>query len=200
MLPRWNPIIHQHEVQAEYALQACLKISSETLHSVHPLQAPTTAYLAHYQTWQTSKSVWVENCHSWYKSPSGNFDGRIAILRLPATSPQNVARALVGRLRDWAERRRREYVGVFRGWKGWAENFRRGKRGWWGGLCAVCEECRCTVECGLVAIQHASIKPLVWQIMISLAKKKIHHDRYYLTTPKLLKISCSFRLCPLKKR
>lgn len=29
------------------------------------------------------------------------------------------------------------------------------------GLCAVCEECRCTVECGLVAIQHASIKPLV---------------------------------------
>lgn len=32
-----------------------------------------------------------------------------AILRLPATSPQNVARAPVGRLRDWAERRGREY-------------------------------------------------------------------------------------------
>lgn len=74
-----KPHIFQHEVQAEYALQACLKISSENLHSVHPLQAPTTAYLAHHQTWQTRKSVWVENCRSWYKSPPGKPDGRVQL-------------------------------------------------------------------------------------------------------------------------
>lgn len=79
-----------------------------------------------------------------------------ATLRLHATSPQNFARAPMGRLRDWAERRGREYVGVFGEWKGWVGGF-GGKREWGCGLCPICEECRCPMECGFVVIQHASM-------------------------------------------
>lgn len=64
----------QHEIQAEYALQCALKISTENLHSLAPAQTPTNAYLEHVETWHRTKSVWAESCKSWVK-----YNGRVAL-------------------------------------------------------------------------------------------------------------------------
>ncbi|KAL8919728.1 MAG: hypothetical protein Q9172_004841 [Xanthocarpia lactea] len=63
-----------HEIQAEYALQCALKISSEDLHSLEPSQAVTNEYLEHIETWHRTKSVWAEDCKSWVK-----WNGRVAL-------------------------------------------------------------------------------------------------------------------------
>ncbi|KAL9595235.1 MAG: hypothetical protein Q9219_006569 [cf. Caloplaca sp. 3 TL-2023] len=67
-------VLATHEVQAEYALQCALKISSENIHSLEPLQTVTNEYLEHIETWHRTKSVWAENCKSWVK-----YNGHVAL-------------------------------------------------------------------------------------------------------------------------
>ncbi|KAL8836149.1 MAG: hypothetical protein Q9176_006479 [Flavoplaca citrina] len=67
-------VLATHEIQAEYALQCALKISSEDLHSLEPSQAVTNEYLEHIETWHRTKSVWAEDCKSWVK-----WNGRVAL-------------------------------------------------------------------------------------------------------------------------
>ncbi|KAL9638316.1 MAG: hypothetical protein Q9164_001621 [Protoblastenia rupestris] len=67
-------VLATHEIQAEYALQAALKISTENLHSLEPSQSVTDDYLEHVETWHRLKSVWAESCQSWVK-----YNDRVAL-------------------------------------------------------------------------------------------------------------------------
>lgn len=75
--------------------------------------------------------------------PQGTLTGGYSYIAAPCYLSSKRCACPGGKI-TWLSGKKRKGI-----WKGWAENFRRGKRGWWGGLCAVCEECRCTVECGL---------------------------------------------------
>ena len=82
--PQKPPIINteslnawQHEVQVEDAMQRCAKHAEENLHSLEVCQEPTTQYLLHSYTWHNAKSVWAEDCRSWYKN--NKLDGRIQL-------------------------------------------------------------------------------------------------------------------------
>ncbi|KAF6228775.1 hypothetical protein HO173_011622 [Letharia columbiana] len=70
-------VLVSHEVQVEYAMQCCVKIAEENLHSLEVCQSPTTQYLLHSYTWHNAKSVWAEDCRSWYKDNKPN--GRIQL-------------------------------------------------------------------------------------------------------------------------
>lgn len=68
----------KHEVQADYAIQACLKISTERLHSVMPKADPTEQYMEFTAGWHAAHSCWGEDCKSWYKN-GGRADGEVML-------------------------------------------------------------------------------------------------------------------------
>ncbi|CAH0054701.1 unnamed protein product [Clonostachys solani] len=71
-------VLASHEVQAEYAIQACLKMSREQLHSVEPKDGPTDQYMVHNAAWHASFSHWADGCRSWYKN-GGRADGEVML-------------------------------------------------------------------------------------------------------------------------
>ncbi|KAI1502626.1 cyclohexanone monooxygenase [Biscogniauxia marginata] len=71
-------VLATHEVQADYAIQACLKLSTERLHSVVPKADPTDQYMAFSASWHKEKSAWGEDCKSWYKN-GGSADGEVML-------------------------------------------------------------------------------------------------------------------------
>ncbi|KIW22105.1 uncharacterized protein PV07_12521 [Cladophialophora immunda] len=60
----------------EYVTKAINKLQTENLHSFAPKQSVTDAYNEHVQKWM-QKTVWTEECRSWYKDPK---TGRINAL------------------------------------------------------------------------------------------------------------------------
>ncbi|KAG8158662.1 hypothetical protein KVR01_011784 [Diaporthe batatas] len=71
-------VLASHEVQVDYAIQACLKISAERLHSVTPKPGPTDAYMAYNAAWHRAFSHWADECRSWYKN-GGRPDGEVML-------------------------------------------------------------------------------------------------------------------------
>jgi hypothetical protein len=67
----------KHEVQIEYVLQCCKKMQEECIKSMVVKQLPTTQINEHLDAWHSKKSVWAENCRSWYKDNKEN--GRVYI-------------------------------------------------------------------------------------------------------------------------
>lgn len=68
----------QHEVQADYIIQAALKLSIENLHSVVPKATPTEQYMAYSAAWHRNFSTWADDCRSWYKN-GGRPDGEVML-------------------------------------------------------------------------------------------------------------------------
>ncbi|KAH8159956.1 hypothetical protein CIB48_g8289 [Xylaria polymorpha] len=71
-------VLSSHEVQADYAIQACLKLSTENLHSVVPKPGPVDQYMGYLELWHRTHSNWGEGCKSWYKN-GGTADGEVML-------------------------------------------------------------------------------------------------------------------------
>ncbi|KIN03267.1 hypothetical protein OIDMADRAFT_119824 [Oidiodendron maius Zn] len=70
-------VLPSHEVQIEYALQCCKKMQEDGIKAIEVKQLPTTQINEHLDTWHSKKSVWAEDCRSWYKDNKPN--GRVYI-------------------------------------------------------------------------------------------------------------------------
>ncbi|KIX10029.1 uncharacterized protein Z518_01110 [Rhinocladiella mackenziei CBS 650.93] len=66
-----------HEVQLEYALQCIKKMQEEHILAMEPRQEPTIQINRHIDAWHKEKSVWAEDCRSWYKD--NKVHGRVYI-------------------------------------------------------------------------------------------------------------------------
>ncbi|RDW76197.1 hypothetical protein BP5796_07018 [Coleophoma crateriformis] len=66
-----------HEVQVEYALKCVRKIQTENIRALEVKQGPTTQLNEYIDAWHAQKSIWAENCRSWYKKNTA--EGRVFI-------------------------------------------------------------------------------------------------------------------------
>ncbi|KFZ16841.1 hypothetical protein V502_04873 [Pseudogymnoascus sp. VKM F-4520 (FW-2644)] len=75
----WNQgsNLPSHEVQMEYALKCVKKMQEENIRALEVKQAPTTQLNEYIDSWHAQKSIWAENCRSWYKKNTA--EGRVYV-------------------------------------------------------------------------------------------------------------------------
>ncbi|EXJ61851.1 hypothetical protein A1O7_02281 [Cladophialophora yegresii CBS 114405] len=70
-------ILPSHEVHVGYILQCCQKMQEDGVRWMMPKQDVTTQMNLYMDAWHTKRSVWAEDCKSWYKDNKPN--GRVYI-------------------------------------------------------------------------------------------------------------------------
>ncbi|EMC92455.1 hypothetical protein BAUCODRAFT_38521 [Baudoinia panamericana UAMH 10762] len=66
-----------HEVQIEYILQCCRKMQEDQIKSMDPKESVATQLHRYQDAWHKNRSIWAEECKSWYKD--NTVDGRVHI-------------------------------------------------------------------------------------------------------------------------
>ena len=61
----------------EYALKCVKKMQEENIRALEVKQAPTTQLNEYIDAWHAQKSIWAENCRSWYKKNTA--EGRVYV-------------------------------------------------------------------------------------------------------------------------